>query len=378
MTDKLSANDVDRLMNDQSADTKADTAKKVAAEFASSSLSDAERVLAEEIFRVMLSDAETRVREALVSNLKSAGDLSRDIAMKLANDVSDSVAIPMIRFSEALSDDDLKQIVASQPEDRVIAVASRESVSEGVSDAIVESGKSGAVATLVGNEGAAISEQTYHKVVDRYGAVEEIQNPLVHRTKLPVAIAEKLVAKVSDSLKDYLVTHHEMSEELAADLIIQSRERATIGLVASGADEQDVGTLVRQMRKNGRLTPSIILRALCVGDIVFFETALAELAGIPIQNARVLIHDEGELGLKALYGRAGMPTGLYLAFRSAVDLMLGAEGEKYDEDPEQHMRRMLERVLTENEEIVEEYGIENVDYLLAKFNKLSGPGANAS
>ena len=58
-----------------------------------------ERVLAEDIFRIMVKDAEVRVRQALADNLKENLDLPRDVARALANDV-DSVSLPIIQFSE--------------------------------------------------------------------------------------------------------------------------------------------------------------------------------------------------------------------------------------------------------------------------------------
>ena len=48
---------------------------------------------------------------------------------------------------------------------------------------------------------------------------------------------------------------------------------------------------VTQLRAKGRLTPALILRALCMGEIRFFEAAAAELAGIPFENAQVLARD---------------------------------------------------------------------------------------
>ena len=97
----------------------------------------------------------------------------------------------------------------------------------------------------------------------------------------------------------------------------------------------------------------------------------ARLAGVPLNNARVLIHDEGRLGLRSLYDKAGLPKALYPAFQSAVRQAREVEGERTDEDPEARMRRLLEHVLTEHEEIVEDFGVETVDYLLTKFNKLA-------
>ncbi|RVU34742.1 DUF2336 domain-containing protein [Hwanghaeella grinnelliae] len=370
MAGNLNHDDVARLMSDPSPENRASTAEKVAQQFGDGTLSESEGKLAEEIFNIMVKDAEERVRVALAKNLQSAPNLPHDLASKLASDTSDSVALPIIRYSDVLTEDDLLEIVRTQPGARQVAVAERPAVSESVSEAIVEHGTEDAVVSLVSNEGAAISDTALERVVEKHGEIERVQKPLVHRERLPVSVAEKLVSKISDELKTYLVANHDLPEQMAADLILQTRERATIGLVSEGASEEDLVVLVKQMRDKGRLTPSIILRALCVGDMPFFETAISLLADVPISNARVLIHDEGDLGLRSLYDKAGLPRALYVAFRSAVDLNVGAEAERTDDDPEQLMRKMLERVLTVPDDEAEVYADADVEYLLAKFNKI--------
>ncbi len=369
MSHSLSSDDVKKLAADRSPENRAATAAKVAAEFSTDGLTDAEQAMAQDIFRVMLHDVEVRVREALSDGLHQSPHLAPDVARDLANDESDSVAIPVIRHSVALNDTDLIDIVRRQGDTRQIAVAERPVVSETVSDAVVEYAGEDAVVCLVLNQGARITEETFGKVIDKHGESERVQKPMAERQVLPVAIAERLVALVSENLKDYILMHHDLSEEVATDLVLHSRERTTVGLVSTGATAAEIEDLVRQMKKNGRLTPSIILRALCTGDLNFFETSLAVLAGIPVINASLLVHDEGSLGLRSLYDKAGLPKGLFNAFRRAMDLNINMEIERTDDDPDRTMRRILERVLTQSESPDQDMGVDNVDYLLSKFNK---------
>ena len=81
---------------------------------------------------------------------------------------------------------------------------------------------------------------------------------------------------------------------------------------------------------NGRLTPSLILRALFRGHMSFFEHCMAELAGIPHSKAWLLIHDAGPLGLDALLERSGLPRRILPAIRASVNayhsLEIGSQG----------------------------------------------------
>src|SRR3546814_9519942 len=62
------------------------------------------------IFRRLVADAEVLVRQALAANLKTTADLPHDLAVALARDV-DSVSLPVLKYSEVLTDDDLIEIV---------------------------------------------------------------------------------------------------------------------------------------------------------------------------------------------------------------------------------------------------------------------------
>ena len=360
----LKKSDVSRLLQDPSASTRSEMAAKVAGEFTVGRMTAAERKLAEEIFRLMLKDAEVRVRQALSEKLKESPEVPEDVAVGLASDVIE-VAGPMLESSTVLTDADLLEITRSRPADHQVAIAKRATVSEAVSEALAESRNEDVVATLMGNDGAAIAERTLQKVIDDFGDNENVNAPMVRRAELPVAISERLVTLVSAVLKDHLVTHHEMSPDTATDVILQSRERATLSLLDEDSEASDPRKLVDQLHANGRLTPTIILRSLCLGDLDFFEVALAKLADIPIVNAHQLIHDRGNLGLDAVYRKCGMPKGLYGFVRTALDVVHETDYDGGPGERERFRTTVIERVLTSFED---GFDSESFDYLINKLN----------
>jgi uncharacterized protein (DUF2336 family) len=200
--------------------------------------------------------------------------------------------------------------------------------------------------------------------------VQRISHPMAQREVLPIKIAERLVSLVSDKIRDHLVTHHDMSPDMATDLLLESRERATLNLLDGSGDAPDVLELVDQLHRNGRLSPTIILRALCMGDQSFFEAALAKKAGIPVANAYQLVHDRGNLGMTRLFQRAGMPDTMLSVARTALDV---AEELTFSfaEDRDAYREALIERLLTRLDADLDDT---NLDYLMAK---LSGKGAIA-
>ncbi|NQV84001.1 MAG: DUF2336 domain-containing protein [Rhodospirillales bacterium] len=365
---KLTQKDVARLLSDPSPDTRAETAAKIADGFDAGAMSDTERQLTEQIFRVMVKDAEVRVREALAQNLKENSDIPHDVALSLAQDV-EQVALPVLQFSDVLTDDDLTAIINSQSPEKQAAIAKRSTVSENVSDALIETGNEKAVSTLVSNEGAKISERSLLKAIDTLGDREIIQDAMVHRGKLPVTVSERLVTMVSEKFAADLIGRKDLPDNVVTDLILQTRERAVISLSAD-SEVGDVERLVKQLRQNGRLTPSIILRGLCMGDMTFFESAMAELAGVSLMNARQLIYDSGALGLRTLCRQANIPLAQLIAVRAAIDVSLEVDYDGREHDRERYSRRMIERIMTQYDDLGVEFESDDLNYLLTKMNQL--------
>jgi uncharacterized protein (DUF2336 family) len=367
---QLTQADVARLLTDPSGPTRAKTTAKIAAQFDAHQLSPSERKIAEDIFRALVKDAEVLVREALSAQLKATPDLPHDIALALARDV-DSVALPMLKFSDVLTDDDLIQIVRGCGPAKQVAVAQRAHVSENVSDAVVDAGNPDAVARLVGNEGASLSAKALDRVMIEYQDVPAIADSLSRRPNLPPAVSERLVTAITDRLQGYLVSKHEISPDVASNLILQARERATMSLVDYGSSDAELETLVNQLHRKDRLTASLLLRALCVGDLNFFERAMSRLTGLPVSNVRILIHDKGMLGLEPLYLRANLPKTLFPAFRAAINLVVESDYDGGPNDRERYIERLLERMLTQFNDPATRIAPNDIEYLMAKLRQIA-------
>ena len=364
MSSHLSKEDVQRLLQEPSSSVRAEVASKLALDIDNPQLSESEMSLAQEVVRLMAKDVEASVRAALSQNLRRAVRLPHDVALKLANDI-ESVALPILQDSDVLTDQDFISIIAKGSAQKHEAIAARPTVSASVSDAIISTAGEKAVEKLMSNTGAQISDQSMGKAVARFEDNDRVKEAMVKRPTLPVVVAERLTTMVSEKLRDYLVSHHELSTSVAADLVLQSRERTIVEL-ASGSTEDEIEKLVAQMQENGRLTPSIVLRALCMGDVLFFEAALAVRARIPLLNARILIHDGGQLGMKTLYERASMPPNMMSVVRAALDVVHETEMDGGVHDRERYKARVIERVLTQFEDV----GSDDFEYLLNKLGDI--------
>lgn len=365
MRSKLTDGDIRTLVKGPTEEDRAQAAHKICRCIDDVELTTEERAHAEHIISIMAMDAAVLVRRALAVALKNSPTLPRDIANKLARDI-ESVALPVILNSPVLTDSDLVEIVRTCPPTKQVAVAGREHISLTVTGAIAQYAAPAAVERALANDNAEFDANGLEIAIDRFSGVSDIMAAMVGRNELPISITEKLVSIVSGEVFDHLVNNHELPPQLAIDLAMGARERATIDIVEQASRQNDVHRFVQQLNLNGRLTPSLLMRGLCLGHMEFVEHAMAELAGMPHQRIWLLIHDSGPLGLKAAFDRAGLPPRLFPPFRAAIDVYHHMEREGGADDRRIFRTRMLERTLT----LFQSVPKDDLDYLLDKLDAI--------
>ncbi len=105
-----------------------------------------------------------------------------------------------------------------------------------------------------------------------------------------------------------------------------------------------------------------MLRALCIGDMAFFEAAIAVMAAVPVENARILIHDGGRKGFAAIYTKSGLSPDLFPAFRAATDVIDSTRLDGEARDMERFRSRVITRILTQ----FDDFDQDDLDYLVAR------------
>ncbi|WP_297506919.1 pole-localized protein SpbR [uncultured Caulobacter sp.] len=360
----LTETDIRMLVKGATPDERALAAHKLCRNIDRANLSDEERQIAHDILRVMAADAAELVRRAMAVTLKNSTALPPDVANRLARDV-ESVSLPIINFSPVFTDTDLAEIVRVGGPARQMAVAKRPKVSSRITALLVEQGNEDVVAAACANDNARFSEVTLQKALDRFAKSEQVLQAVAYRAALPLAVSERLIDMVGEQLRDHILTHHALSAERALELIVGAKERATIDLVDQAGRASDPKAFVAHLNKVGRLSPSLVLRALAHGHMTFFEWAVAELAGVPHHRTWLMIHDAGPLGLKAICERAGLPPRLYSAFRAGVDAFHSLEFDGGAHDRARFQERMIQRFLTSSHTVSRE----DSEYLLERMDR---------
>lgn len=360
MATSLTPEYVARLLAQPSPDVRSELAVSLGATLSSPGLAPGEVAVAQDIVRILAKDVADQVRASLSHGLRHSRDLPRDVALKLAADV-DAVALPLLAESLVLTDDDLVALVRGGSSRKHETIAGRPDLGEIVSDALIVHAAEPAVTILMSNNSARIAESSFARAMARFAGSDRVKAAMVHRHTLPISVSERLVTLVSRELQEHLLKAHALPPAVAADIVLRCREHAIIRLSA-GSSEDDLRELVAQMHHSGRLTPSVIFRALCTGDIAFFEAAMAVKGDIPILNAQILIHDPSQRGLDALYRKAEMPPALFGAFQAAIRVVDETKFDGNPRDLERFRATVISRVLT----LTDTFNPDVADYLIDK------------
>lgn len=357
----LSDADVTRLMSETSSETRIDVLDKIAGAYHTEGFTPKEIALAEQIFRLMLRDTETKVRARLAENVRSNPNIPRDIVLNLVRDVEE-VALPIIECSEVLSDYDLTEIIrTSYDQSRRKAVARRKHVSARVARSLIETREEAVVHALVDNPGAEICTLGYQRIMDDFPQHQAILASMAQRESLPLTVVERLVTYVSDAIARKLEAKYQKSQTELGFEAEQMREEVTLRLVSNNTDVESVDKLVNQLYAFGRLSPSMIFSALCSGNMRFFEAGMARLAQLPLKNVRTLLADQGDGGFRALYAKAQLPESMCDVARLTLRGIQALQQEQQHPGSGSYANRLAERVMM----LSERKPVENLHYVLA-------------
>jgi uncharacterized protein (DUF2336 family) len=307
-----------------------------------SDLSPDDRGAAEAAMLTLLDDPWPQVRRALADELAASPSAPGAVVCALAGDRPE-IAAPVLALSPLFVDADLIDAVGKGGSLAQSAVASRAALPRSVAAAIAEAGSAEACFVLLNNRDADIAPFSLDRIVERYGHLSDIREPLARRDDLSAAARQALVAKIGDSLAGYAVGQEWLDVDNALRIAREACEKMKV--IAAQTPAAEIRPLIRHLRKGGELTAGLILRALLSGNTALFEGALAELADIPITRVSGLIYGGSLSAVRALFDRARLPRSTYPAFKEAIEAMgegrfVGRSGAAAE-----LKQRMIERTL---------------------------------
>ncbi len=257
-----------------------------------------------ETLTALVTDEAERVRESIAEAVKSMPDAPREIILRLAHDPAIMVAEPVIRFSPVLTSQDLVALIVAAPSPgTVAAVARRPGIDGSVSDAIVESAHSEAIAALLANPSAQIMEATLDALVAK--AIDEVtwHEPLVRRPKLPAHTARALSEIVTTHLLEVLSARDDLDPSVTGELrdrLANMRPTQASPFHAAAISAEDAHQKAIALHEAGKLDENAFVTAARQGDPTLLGAMLAIKACVDpavVERAAALRSPKGLIAL---------------------------------------------------------------------------------
>ena len=180
-----------------------DATSALARAYLYSDLGPDDRAATEGALIMLLDDPSPVVRAQLARALAFTEQAPPAVILGLAADQPE-IASWVLEYSPLLLDTDLVDAVATGSPQNQIAIAKRSDLPRSVSAAIAEVGCAEACLVLVENPGAAIATLSFDRIVARHGHLGAMREAMLQREDLPAATRQTLVAKLSQTLADFV------------------------------------------------------------------------------------------------------------------------------------------------------------------------------
>lgn len=246
----------------------------------SDSITDQERSLIFQVLQQLVIDTESSLRAVIAERIANLEDAPPDLVNLLANDEI-KVAFPILSQSTVLRDPDLIEIIRHRAVEHQLAIAIRRTVSEDISDGLVEAGDENVIVNLLSNPGAEMSFATLEFLVEQSKRVDSFQEPILRRQDLDPELAKRMYMWVAAALRKFIFENFEFDQGELDDIL----ENAA--LEVAGADKDDKHRtdetserLITELDREGGVTPELLLDALRSGQVHLFVSLCRRLTGL--------------------------------------------------------------------------------------------------
>jgi uncharacterized protein (DUF2336 family) len=155
----------------------------------------------DDVMARLVNTIEAKARAKLAHRLAPLANAPSNVIHMLAFDDEIEVARPVLTQSERLDDRDLLDSADSKSQQHLFAIAQRQSLSEAVTDVLVEHGDRDVVHSVVRNGGARFSDAGFRMLVKRSTGDDALATEVGLRTDIPRPHFLLLLEKASSEVR---------------------------------------------------------------------------------------------------------------------------------------------------------------------------------
>ncbi len=276
--------DLESVITDKNIGDRAAILRRVTDLFvgASGKLSDEQVDLFDDVMGRLLEEIETSARAAFGHMLATVPDAPPKVVRMLALDDAIDVAGPILSHSGRVDDMTLVETAKTRSQAHLLAISLRKTLTEFVTDVLVERGDRRVALSTAGNPGAAFSEFGYSTLVQRSSSDGDLAVCVWSRPEIPRQHLLKLFAEASESVKRELTSKDPRKANVILEIVAQASHQIHARAREKSASYAAAYAHVQSLHESGRLDETQLAEFARAGKFDETMISLSFLCALPI------------------------------------------------------------------------------------------------
>lgn len=248
--------------------------------------------LFDEIFKTVVAVIELKARVKLAGHFATDPNAPASLVRAFAFDDAIAVAAPVLSLSAALSDSDLVVSARTQGQGHLYAITQRRTISEAITELLIQRGELRVVHAVAKNPGARISDRSFGELVVRSGDDAELALHVGKRRDIPRHHLLKLLETASASVCSKIVAANPKLADIVQGAVTEVIDDINVEVRTRSRDHARAAHRVKRRRYWKELGEADVHAAARAQNFELTVMALSVLARCPIEVVeRAVLHE---------------------------------------------------------------------------------------
>jgi uncharacterized protein (DUF2336 family) len=261
--------------------------------------------LFDEVFKTLVAVIELETRIKLSHHLATMPDAPAALVRAFSLDDAVAVAAPVLSESTALSDADLVVNASTQGQGHLHAIANRRTISEVITEILIERGEPNVVHTVAKNAGARFSDGGFRELVARAGDDAQLALHIGMRHDIPRHHFLKLLETASASVCAKIAAANPRLANAVQDAVTEVIDDINLEVRKHSPDHARAKSRVKRLQNWHELSDGNVHAAARSQNFEQAAVALSVLACCPIEMAERAILNENPGVVQVIAKAAG-------------------------------------------------------------------------
>ena len=217
---------------------------------------------------------------ALAQRIADHASAPRTLVMTLAKEEI-AVAHPVLERSPVLEEDDLATLASNLSDAHLQSLSLRRSLSEAITDILIERGSGKVARTLADNAGARFSDSGFDSLIDRARVDEVLQVGLASRADLTDARVSDLLPLFSERIKKVLAERGVTDPDAFSQAMLgRLRPHIAAALKERNREDREVKATLLEIRQGKRSIEDVVVHLASSDRAYDLAAVVGELAQV--------------------------------------------------------------------------------------------------